>query len=544
MWGKAFLALGALFALAACAQLEAELRAARSPTATPAASSPECDRMTAAAAVPRLTISEATFSPAGLIDGTTIQAPDHCVVRGVIDSRTGAGGRAFGIGFELRMPTPWNGRFLFQGGEGFDGVVRPALGAIPWSGATAEPALARGYAVVSTDAGHSGADMAFATDQQARLDYAYNALGRVTVEAKALVTRYYGRGPERSYIMGCGNGGRQAMIAAQRYPVEFDGVVACAPGFNSARASVASAWNIAQLSRVAPQDAARRPVMAQALGQADLQLVGIALLQACDDLDGLSDGMIFNRAACRFDPGALLCPPRRTVGCLTAPKVAALRAVFGGPQDSARRPLYSSFPYDAGIASGNWREWMLGTAQTGAPNSRHATQGWVALTRYFITPPQTSGDALSFDFDTVWPLIWQQAAATDATSTYLTSFAARGGKLILLQGLSDPVYSADDLAAWYDRMARDTAGAGGAQSFARLYLAPGVTHCGGGIGADNVDPLAAIEAWVERGFAPDRLVARSRFSGDVTRPLCPYPLSARYNGRGDPSSADSFTCQR
>src|SRR5262249_45527538 len=165
--------------------------------------------------------------------------------------------------------------------------------AVPLAGSTAQSALGRGYAVVSTDAGHTGAwdDAGFATDQQARIDYAYNAIGRVTLEAKALIARFYGRAPDHSYIMGCSGGGRQAMIAAQRFPTEYDGVVACAPAFDRSRASIAWAWSVGQLTRIAPRDASGHPVLSRALSQADLQLISIAVQQACDHLDGLADGL-------------------------------------------------------------------------------------------------------------------------------------------------------------------------------------------------------------------------------------------------------------
>ncbi|MBL8549935.1 MAG: tannase/feruloyl esterase family alpha/beta hydrolase [Hyphomonadaceae bacterium] len=540
----------ALLALAACAQIQQEWRSIRSEmrpgdsTASAAAASPRsrgCAEL-AAAADANLTISETSAQGAQEIDG--FQIPAHCLVKGVIDPRTGAGNRAFGIGFELRLPSEWNGRFLYQGGGGHEGVVRPAIGKVPLSGATAQPALARGYAVIATDAGHTGADPSFATDQQARIDYAYNALGRATRVAKALIARQYGRAPDKSYAMGCSQGGRAAMIAAQRFPTEYDGIVACDPAFSSARAAIAASWSLNQFLRIAPRDAARRPILAQALSQADLQLLSIAVLQACDDKDGLSDGLIFNRAACRFDPGQLQCGRGQSVGCLSAAKVQAVRAVFAGPRDGQRRALYADFPYDAGVAAGNWRRWRLGEATTGAYDASDYTYGHAILTRYFMTPPQAQLEPQGVNFDEVWPQIWQQAAATDATSTYLTTFVARGGKMIILQGLSDPAFSANDITAWYDRMARDTGGAGGAQSFARLFLLPGVTHCGGGAGLDDVDPLGAIEAWVERGTAPDRMIARGRAVADTSRPICPHPAYARYNGRGDTKDAANFTCQR
>ncbi|MDX2237692.1 MAG: tannase/feruloyl esterase family alpha/beta hydrolase [Hyphomonadaceae bacterium] len=551
MRARVLLSAAALLAVGSCAQIQQEWRAIQAergsmtsraePASTSSASVRGCEDI-ADAAGPNLTLSETSAQGPQEISG--VQVPAHCLVKGVIDPRTGAGNRAFGIGFELRLPADWNGRFLYQGGGGHEGIINPAIGKVPLAGSTARPALARGYAVISTDAGHTGYDPSFATDQQSRIDYAYNALGRATREAKALIARHYGRAPDKSYAMGCSQGGRTALIAAQRFPTEYDGVVACDPAFSSARASIASSWSVAQLMRIAPRNSARQPVLSQALSQADLQLLSIAILQACDDKDGLSDGLIFNHAACRFDPAQLQCARRQTVGCLSAAKVQALRAIFAGPRDSQGRALYTNFPYDAGVAAGNWRRWYLGEATTGAPDARHYVYGHAILTRYFMTPPQGQLEPLTVNFNDVWPQIWQQAAATDAASTYLTTFVARGGKMIVMQGMSDPAFSANDVMAWYDRMARDTGGAAGAQAFARLFLLPGVTHCGGGNGLDDVDPLSAIEAWVEQGTAPDRMLARGTAMADTARPICPYPAYARYNGRGDQKDAANFTCQR
>ena len=221
--------------------------------------------------------------------------PAHCRIDGAIGERIGVGGATFATGFELRLPDQWNGKMLFQGGGGMDGVVGEAIGAIPFAGATTAPALSRGYAVVSTDSGHQGrdgGDSRFAVDQQARIDHAYGAIGTVAVAARALVEARYGRPAAHSYYMGCSNGGRTAMMAAQRFPALFDGVVAGNPGFRLSHAAIGQAWNVAAFSAAAPLDATGRPVLAAALSDADLALVAAAVLRRCDGADGLVDGSV------------------------------------------------------------------------------------------------------------------------------------------------------------------------------------------------------------------------------------------------------------
>lgn len=443
------------------------------------------------------------------------------------------------MGFELRMPTTWNGRFLFQGGGGLDGFVGPAYGTVTPQGSTAAPALARGFAVVSTDSGHQSFDASFAFDQQARLDFAYNALDKVTLEAKALIAAYYGRGPEHSYFMGCSNGGRHAMMAAQRLPLYFDGIIAGDPGFNLSHAAIGEAWDTAQFLKVAPKDASGNSILSRAFTDADLKLVADAVLARCDDLDGLKDGMINNVRACRFDPAKLRCKKKGSTSCLSGPQVAALRAIFAGARDSHGRQLYAGWPYDAGIASPGWRQWKLGTSPTAKADAANATLGASALALYFMTPPDPSLDVSHFDFDRDPARVEETSAINDAIGVMMSSFSSHGGKLLVFEGVSDPVFSANDIMAWYDRVhAADPE----ASTWARLFLVPGMTHCGGGPSTDDFDPLSAIVAWAEQGVAPDRLVASGRAFPGSSRPLCPYPKAARYDG-GDAKDERSFRCE-
>ena len=214
----------------------------------------------------------------------------HCVVSGELEKRTGADGKPYYIGYQMRLPENWNGKFLFQGGGGMDGFIAPAVGATPVAGSTATPALKRGYAVVSMDGGHQGAgDASFGADQQARLNLAYQSTGKVTQVAKLLIRQAYRAEPKHSYFMGCSNGGREAMLAAMRYPTEFDGVVAGNPGFRLSRAAIAQSWDNQHFQAAAPKNAQGERIFANALTQQDLDAIAQGVLNRCDKSDGLKN---------------------------------------------------------------------------------------------------------------------------------------------------------------------------------------------------------------------------------------------------------------
>jgi hypothetical protein len=260
------------------------------------------------------------------------------------------------------------------------------------------------------------------------------------------------------------------------------------------------------------------------------------LLDDCDALDGLRDGMINNPAACHFTPSVLICGSAAATDCLPRAKVEALEAAFSGPRDSSGRPLYASFPYDTGMAQPGWRIWMLGF--DGAMPALNVALGAQALSLYFMTPQQPNRSPFALDADHAERDVAQTAAINDATSTFLTSFAGHGGKLLIYQGQSDPVFSADDIRAWYGRLAQSDPAAA---TYARLFIAPGMTHCNGGMATDRFDTLAALQDWVENNVAPDAIVATGKALPGVSRPLCAYPAYARYRD-GDPSKAESFVC--
>lgn len=488
-------------------------------------------------------MTDATLEAAGPMapasGRTGFALPQHCRVRGVIDPRTGVGGRQFGIGFELRLPADWNGRFLFQGGGGLDGQVNPAIGAV--ANSAQAPALARGFAVVSTDAGHSGpiVDASFGVDQQARIDYAYGAIGKVTPAAKALVARYYGRPAAHSYFAGCSNGGRQGLTAAERFPLLFDGIVAGDPTLRFSRVAIDEAWNLNVLARIAPKDAAGHAIIAKAFSPADLALVKTALLKRCDARDGLADGQIQDWNGCDFDPAVVQCRAGRSRGCLSPGQVTALRELHRGPHTAAAGSIYGPFNYDTGIAGSAWRGMRLGSAVSGPANSADATLG-LGMLRYFqLTPPDPQFDPWRrIDWDDLLRRVAATGAIGDADSPFLSTFALHG-KLIAYNGLADQGLASRELADWY-RQALAATGPRAADAM-RVYFVPGMTHCGGGEATDRFEMLDAIVNWVEKGKAPDRILARTSSGPPLSRPLCPYPAVARYRG-GDPANADSFEC--
>ncbi|HZR82357.1 MAG TPA: prolipoprotein diacylglyceryl transferase family protein [Candidatus Binatia bacterium] len=503
---------------------------------------------------PATEVTSADWLEGAQLAGTPL--PPHCRLRGVIDRRVGRDGVPYGIGFELRLPRDWKRRFYFQGGYGTDGVITPAVGSL--GGGTP---LARGFAAVSTDAGHSGDGVEFGLDPQARLDYGYNAIDRVTRTARAIIARAYGREPERSYLVGCSGGGRQGFVAAERFPDFFDGIVAGAPGFDLPKAGIAEAWNTQAVAAIATAVGADgQPRLGDTFSDDDLALLQRALLDRCDGNDGLVDGVVDDLPACHFDPAVLACPGAKDATCLSLAQVAALARIFGGPRNSRGEALYSDFPWDGGIGDpgpiASLRAWTLGRAGSPTNDALNVTLGAGILAFISMTPPvattDTLGFALGFDFDRDAPRIFAAAGEyaqssmefLSAGSTDLAPFRRRGGKMIVYHGASDGVFSANDTIRWYEAL--DASNGGRAADFARLFVVPNMGHCVGGPSTDQFDAFAAVVAWVEDGVPPDRIDAKasasSRFAGR-SRPLCPYPKQSRYRGEGSTESADSFVCR-
>jgi feruloyl esterase len=518
-------------------------------------------------------ISTASLNLSGLKVAQAVEVaasgalPAHCKVTGSVNDRTGIDGKPYAIGFELRLPQPadWQRKFFFQGGGGTDGVINPATGNL--LNTTASTALAQGHAVVATDSGHAtgASDVGFALDAQARLDYGYNAVGTLTPLAKAIVQRRYLSAPERSYFMGCSNGGRQAMVAASRFADQFDGLIAGNPGFNLPKAAIAEAWDTQQFMSAA--SAGQLPK--DAFPPAAMALVGQRILAKCDALDGVADGIVNDRAACQaafsLANDVPSCSGSTTTGCLSPAQKTALQKVFDGARNSAGQALYASWPWDAGVAGAGWRFWKLDAGF--APLPFNTLIGAGAIGYVFTTPPEAPnlsdgglGYQLGFSMDSGAPKIFATAAPFNSSAmdfmtppnpTQLTTLKNRGSKLIVFHGTADPVFSPNDTLAWYDALRAADANAA---SYARVFLVPGMNHCSGGPATDRFDMLAAMEAWVTKGTVPDSVLAgvnpadpdviAAGWPASRTRPLCAYPKQARLKaGATDTESAASFACQ-
>jgi feruloyl esterase len=472
--------------------------------------------------------------------------PPHCIVRGSAARHTGVDGKPYETRFELRLPTTWSGRFLYQGGGGNDGTVAPAVGRN--TGSFPDTGLQRSFSVVTTDAGHQGAGAEFGADPIARVDHAYAAHERTYTIAMAIQSRYYGRAPDHKYFVGCSGGGRQGMMFAQRYPAYFDGIALCAPAMSvSSGATIAAAWDTQTYLSAAPADANGERVLSRAFSDADLTLIAHGITTACDAADGATDGMVLRPDACRFDPKTLQCGGVKDASCLGSDQVAALQRAFDGPRTSSGRALYVGQAWDPGIAAPGWRQWKLGSSQTGRPNSANTTLMAGALAYEFVTPPDPSLAITRFDFDHDPD---RMQAFSQVYDTYrdatLAGFRTHGGKLLIFHGTADPIFSALESIDYYQRLTRNNGGLDATSRWARLFLVPGMNHCAGGPATDSFDGLRTIVDWVEKGAAPARINAsanpRTTYFPGRTRPLCAFPAYARYSGSGNLEDGANFAC--
>jgi len=560
----------ATLALAACGGTSTSTPETPTPTAPPQLSaasavdfSGDCaDLANALAALADTTITGASTEAAGSLTLGGKAVPEHCLVTGkMFDRVSPVDGQGYAIGFEMRLPKAWNGRFYYQANGGIDGIVRTATGAT--GDAQVTGALDQGFVVLSSDAGHDiSRGPLFGLDPQARLDYGYQAVGKLTPMAKEAIRLAYGKAPDRAYIGGCSNGGRHTLVAATRYADQYDGYLLGAPGFNLPRAAVANIYGAQRYATVASDPAD----LNSALTTAERTLISNAVLARCDALDGLSDGMVQDTAACQaefdLERDVPTCSGARDGSCLTSDQKAVVADVFRGATTSDGNPFYAGFPFDSGFGTGNVAFWEFF-----APiNLDSGAVGFI-----FKVPPADpvsfSGPdfALNADIDT----LVAEIGATDATyaessldfmrppnPTDLSALKNRGAKMIVYHGVSDAIFSVEDTTAWYEGLA--AANGGDASDFARFFRVPGMNHCDSGPSTDQFDALGALVNWVEQGVAPERIVATTRGSGnaavqnedlpadwaaDRSRPLCPYPRVARYNGSGDPEVADSFSCQ-
>lgn len=538
--------------------------------AKPAAFSGACtDLAGKLAALPNAAISSTTLVAAGTVKLAGQDVPEHCLVSGKLNSRVSAvDGQAYAIGFEMRLPTQWNGRFFYQANGGTDGNIVVATGA--FGGGPQTHALLQGFAVLSSDAGHTAAqNPSFGIDPQARLDYGYQAVGSLTPMAKSVINTAYGKGPDRSYIGGCSNGGRHTLVAASRYASEYDGFLAGAPGYNLPKAAVRSIFRGQQYATLVtdPTIAVNTPAgLGTAYTLAERKMVSAAVLAKCDALDGVADGLIQDPVACQakfnLDTDVPTCTGARDGTCLTTAQKAVIAANFKGPNTSAGAPVYNSFPFDSGHGGAGIAFWEFTAPLL-------LDSGAVGI--IFKTPPEAvagfNGPAFSLgaNIDTLVAQI-NASNATYAESgmsfmtppkpTDLATLKHRGAKLMVYHGVSDPIFSVNDTVDLFDGL--NKANRGDATNFARLFRVPAMGHCSGGPAADQFDMLTPLVAWVEQGQAPDGVVATARGAGNAggvnadvpatwaaarSRPLCPYPKVARYKGTGDVEVAASFSCQ-
>ena len=446
--------------------------------------------------------------------------------RPVLDERLGVDGVTYAIRFALALPDDWNGRFLFQGGGGLNGSVRPPVGN---TAAGAQSALQRGFAVVSTDTGHqgSGFDGSFMADQQAALDFFYAANTKLTPLAKAMVAAHYERAIDYSYFAGCSTGGREGMIMSQRNPSFFDGIVSGAPAMRTGHSNMSLAYINSSFSGFAPSDENGQASPAALFSAADRTLIMDSLIAACDTNDGIEDGLIFNTQACGFEPAALVCSGAKTDACLTPAQAQGLAKAFTGPVNSFGDQAYPPFPWDTGLnASGGG---IPGIIASGGSSP--------------VGAQRTSGE---FDVDREAAAVQADSLGRigDSTLTNLSTFREEGSKLLFFHGMSDPWFSANDTRLYYESLAAENGGADSVRDFSRLFLVPGMGHCNGGAAAlDQFDLLSAVVDWVEQDIAPDSVSSTGSAMPGVSRPLCAYPDYAHYTG-GDAASAESFECRR
>lgn len=440
----------------------------------------------------------------------------HCLASGVI-------GRE--IKFSVWLPQTWNGKFVLGGNGGFAGSVQ--------NQSLVVGSLEAGYASAGTDTGHVGAgpESQWALGDMERIvNYAHLAVHRVTVAAKAIVASHYGRPAASAYFLGCSGGGRQALMAAQRYPEDFDAIVAGAPALDFVNTAAHFTY---VTQRMYPDGPDKPPV----LSAGDRRALREAVDAACDAQDGLKDGILADPRACRFDPATLACPSANRDGCLSEPELAAVRAIYEGPRTPEGR-FFVGYPFGGEDSAAGWGSWLVGAPNAlgpGTPSLAHAFG--VGYMRHFLyQDPQWS--YAGYDFSTFAEDSRLMAATLSAINPDLSKFRARGGKLLMYHGWSDSALSALRSISYVDEVyAADAA----ARSDVRLFVMPGVLHCVGGPGPDRVDFLAALDAWVSGGPAPDSLVA-SFAQGGGGRTLCAHPKVAAYTG-GDPRAPESFVCR-
>lgn len=506
--------------------------------AAPALAAEPAEKCTA---LGQMDFAQTPDAPAQILEAAYVAAngdqPGLCRVTGIVTSATS---------FEIQLPVErWNGKFLQAGCAGFCGRTM---------GWYCRDATARGYACIVSDLGHRsamaspGAPSLSAIwadgNDSAQIDHGFRASHATTVIGKAIVAGFYGKDADRSYFNGCSEGGREALIAAQRFPWDFDGIIAGAPAMDVGRSFLSQIWN---------DRAMHGPDGQPLFNPTSLAFARDAVLKACDGNDGVMDGVIGDPRQCRFDPGVLSCKPGSSDACLTQPQTQALGALIGGPRTRAGTPIAPGL--SPAVAWG--RLMAPGTAGRSVPASYGEE-----FFRYlgFSPAPGGSWKAAAFDFETDYRRSGVADALLSATNPDLRRFRDAGGKLILYHGWDDHLIAPGITVDYYETARATMGGQAATDPFFRLFMVPGMDHCALGGGAWAVDYLTYLENWVEKGDAPDRLVAtRPKLPADpvqafarigrfpvpadeveFTRPIYPYPQRYRYDGRGDPTKASSY----
>ncbi|HEX5170197.1 MAG TPA: tannase/feruloyl esterase family alpha/beta hydrolase [Cyclobacteriaceae bacterium] len=427
------------------------------------------------------------------------------------------------INFELLLPQQWNGRFLMSGGGGFVGSIQNSF----------KDRLNEGYASAGTDTGHQGSGVSaeWAYDNMERqINFGRLAIHRTTVISKAIIEAFYCSAPAYSYFLGCSRGGGQAMMEAQVYPQDFNGIVAGAPAF-SWPATGAKFINVNQKNYPDPKNL--KPV----LTSDNLKLLQDYVLKQCDNLDGLSDKIINDPRDCKIDLSKLpLCPGNQSSPtCFTKEQVEVIRAVYE-PLEVDQKTIYPAFPFGEEADQGSWDVWIAGTTPYQQP-SLHYLFG-INMFKYLVFN-DSSWDYTKYNFKNFFEQTRYAAAFLDATQTDYSEFKKNNAKMIMYHGWNDPALSAYSTIDHYEAaMQRDR----DIQSYIRLFLLPGVLHCGGGTGCDNVDWVGLIRDWVENNKAPERIISSKITQGKTvaTKPIYPYPKITVYGGSGDPSQEKSY----
>ncbi len=499
----------------------------------PARAQQPCESLTKLV-VPEVTISQAASVPAGEFvqhsngSSTTVRdLPAFCHVQGMIRPE---------IRFELWLPARWNHKLLMAGNGGLAGTINTNAMMAP---------LRAGYAASSTDTGHTADnDGHWAAGHMERvIDFAHRAVHVTTEADKAIVHAFYGAVPERSYFQGCSQGGQEALTEAQRYPNDFDGIIAGDP---------ANYWTHLYMGAHLWITLATEANPASYISAAKAQMIGDAVTQTCDALDGIKDGILNDPRRCHFDPATLLCKNGDAPNCLTGPQLEAVKKIYQGARTAEGNQIFPGIMPGSETGPTGWAGYVSGP-DIGL--ARHTELGLPFL-RY-IAFEDPNWDFRSFRFDRVQGMD-SDVDFVDAKlgpifnniNPDLGAFQAHGGKLIQYHGWADPDISPLNSINYYRSVVqfvdRGTGrGLSETRNFYRLFLVPGMNHCGGGSGPDTFNALAALEHWVEHGTAPEQIIAAHGNKGvvDMTRPLCAYPQQAVYNGTGSTNEAANFSCK-